>query len=510
MERHGRTDEYGLLHPGPLLGSLRRQWRPVLATVIVIPLLTLIATLHQTDRYTADVALSFRPTSSVQQVLGTAPTIGSVDPARDAATHVAQLTSADVAQRTARALGNGWSADRVKAQIAVAAAGQSDIATVTATDPDPRQAARLATTYAQQFIGLRRDWVRADAQSATAALQAQLNVMGPADRNGRLAAVMRNQMLQLRIVDATAPSDVLISEHASLPTAPSSPRLGRNLAFGVVLGLLAGIGLALVLDPRSRRSEQSAELQETLALPLVATVPRSKALARSFTPVLPPYESEAFRLLDVRLRSLRDPVRSLLLTSAVTGEGKTTVGLHLARAWAERDERVLVIEADLRSRSLSRALGLPPDSPGLGELLEHPGVELADVWYQIPAEPAHNGDSLRSSFFCIPAGTSTRQPLALLDSYGMQSAIEKAVEQFDRVIIDAPPAGVVAEAVPLLRLVDGVLVVIRLDSARPTPLAKLRDQLEAANGRTLGIVANFADRDPESTFNEYTRRAARA
>jgi capsular exopolysaccharide synthesis family protein len=194
--------------------------------------------------------------------------------------------------------------------------------------------------------------------------------------------------------------------------------------------------------------------------------------------------------MNLRYRESEHPIRSLLLTSVESGEGKTTIALHLARSWAETGHRVLLIEADLRSHSLARDFLLPTQD-GLGTLLLGHGP-LEDACRELPVTNDHTPDGVTGSVHCIPAGPAVANPLALLTSDRMRKALREAEERFDAVIVDSPPAGLVADAIPLLRMVGGVLVVTKLGRLRRRRLEQLRMQLELSGAHVLGVVLNGA------------------
>jgi capsular exopolysaccharide synthesis family protein len=491
--------------PSPLLAALRRQWWLILICAVAVPFVAVDLSLLRPKQYTSTAGLLFQTSNVVQSVLGAPASGASLDPARDAATHVEQLSSPDVSTRTARALGGAISAADVAARVAVASAGESDIVTVSATDRSPAFAAQLAATYADQFIAMQGETVRAQADDALRAIQRELDALPEAQRRGRLGSLLRSRARQLPVVAAASPSGVTLARHPSVPTVPSSPQLKRNAALGLVLGLLLGIAAALLreqLDSRVRRAE---DVGDAVDLPVLASVPRSRALARPLATSLPAYESEAFRMLDVKLRfsdDWRTTIRSLLLTSAEPGEGKTTVALHLGDAWARAGYDVLLMEADLRKPSLATILGLPP-SQGLGDFLGGRYNRISDLWRPASFGGGSKGSPATTGLYCIPAGEPSSDPLELLGSERMRLALQEAQRRFSAVIVDAPPAGVVADALPLMNMVSGVIIVTRLGHADRERLKQFRQQLEDMQAPMVGVVINSTEPDGRPSFLRY-------
>jgi receptor protein-tyrosine kinase len=269
---------------------------------------------------------------------------------------------------------------------------------------------------------------------------------------------------------------------------------------GGFIGLLIGLGIALAREQLDRRLKQPDELEQVFGLPILATVPKSRALQRGTEAShgLPALEGEAFRMLRANIRyfNVDREIRSVLLTSAAPKDGKSTVALCLAMAAAESGASCLLIEADLRAPTLGHLLGIPPDK-GLASLLSDPNERLANVGWRVPIAPSGNGTVIQSgdsasSLDVVFAGGHAPNPTEMLESHRMRQVLEEAEREYSLVVIDAPPVTTVSDAIPLLRQVDGVIVVSRLGTNTRTAAERLRDQLRNLDAPTLGVVANFA------------------
>ena len=194
-------------------------------------------------------------------------------------------------------------------------------------------------------------------------------------------------------------------------------------------------------------------------------------------------------------------MRSVLVTSARSGSGKTTVAAHLAAAAAAGGHaRVLLIEADLRRPGLAALLGLPGVN-GLSQLLQSKdplGPEVRDYVFEIPMGGGPNGfgPNVRGelSFDALPAGPPTDEPSELLDSSRMRDLLLAAQARYELVVIDGPPPTLVSDAIPLMKQVDGVLVVGRLGRESDPALRQLREELKRFSVTPVGAVANFSRR----------------
>jgi capsular exopolysaccharide synthesis family protein len=200
-------------------------------------------------------------------------------------------------------------------------------------------------------------------------------------------------------------------------------------------------------------------------------------------------------------------VRSVLVTSAAAGEGKTTVSWNLACTAAASGARVLLIEAELRKPTFVTRFGVPAQE-GLADVLA--GKRLpSEVIATIPVGSANGAGP--HVLEVIASGGIPPNPSELLESGMMQSLIRKAEEVYDLVIIDTPPLSAVSDAVALVPLVSGVLVVARLGGTTRDAALHLERQLENLDARVLGVVANAIDSaDPVyGSAREYQAASAR-
>ena len=213
--------------------------------------------------------------------------------------------------------------------------------------------------YAQNAgNGRRRTSRRAQAAKALTNVEGQLAELPPADA-GRLARARaaRGHPAPAHARRTSAPAARSIIQRGFVPASESNNPI-QTVVLGVLFGLLLGVGLALVREQSDRKLRRTEQVTAAFDAPVLTTVPRSRALKRHkpFAD-LPPQVAEAFRMLQMNLRFARDePVRSVLVTSARTGEGKTTISWNLAAAAASGGLSVALVEADLRRPSLAEPL----------------------------------------------------------------------------------------------------------------------------------------------------------
>jgi polysaccharide biosynthesis transport protein len=467
-----------------LLAVFRRHWLTITLCVALACTAAVGVSLTKEKRYSASASLLFRDPGLDQKLFGSSYLPPSRDPDREAATNVQLVSLEVVADRAARRLGSGLDGPTVRRMIHVHSAGRSDVVAVTAEARDPRIAARLANVFADEYVGFRRDADRAKVREAEQLVESQLaNVSGP-DRNGAQARSLRERAEQLRVLAALQTGNAELVQRALPPTSPSSPKPIRSGALGLALGLLLGCVLALVRERLDRRLRDPEEIESALGLPVLASVPESRALRdpESGARALPAVEAESFFLLRAQLRyfNVDRDIRSVLITSASPQDGKSTVAFHLALAAARAgDGPVVLLEADLRRPTLAEQHGLAR-GPGLAELLTH-DLALEDV-----AQAGAASEDPSQQLDVIVAGTTPPNPFELVESQRM----DLLSERYAFVVVDTPPTVSVSDAIPLMRRVSGVIVVARLGKTTRDVAADLSRQLRNLHAPALGVVSN--------------------
>jgi succinoglycan biosynthesis transport protein ExoP len=476
-----------------LLRAVRRRLGIVLLCVVLLPAAALTFSQLEAKQYSASASLLFRDPQLDQKLFGSTVFAPSTDPTREAATNVKLVSLDTVAARTAKRLPGGMTASEVQSKVEVSSEGASDVASIVATDTDPQFAAKLANTFAQEFIAFRREADRSKISSARQLVQQQLNRLDPEQRNGEQGRSLRTQSEQLSILAALQTGNAELVQPASVPTSASSPKPVRNTILGLVLGLLMGVGLAVLLERIDRRLRTPAEIGATFGRPVLGAVPDSRSIAKNVSALdgLEPAEAEAFRMLRANLRyfNVDREVRSVLITSSAPGEGKSTVAVHLARTAAASGARVLLLEADLRRPTLAGRLGIS-GGEGISQVLAGTRDLPRAIRHVHLSEAGDNGPMLD----VLTAGPIPPNPSDLIESEQMRKIIRGAEEAYDLVIIDTPPTSVVSDAIPLVSEVSGVIAVARLGKTTRESAAHLRAQFENLGANLLGVVVNSVGR----------------
>lgn len=299
-------------------------------------------------------------------------------------------------------------------------------------------------------------------------------------------------------------SGVRVITDAGIPDSPSFPNRPLFAALGLVLGLFVGGAGAVLRELFASGFMAKKQIEDELAVPVLASMPRMSGWSRDGQSQAQPVAylerrplsrySEAVRRLRLGIEATPELVRSprlMLVTSAMPGEGKTTLVLSLACSAAADGERVLVVDADLRLSAATAFFGMA-DKVGLVDVLTLP---------MRAANAIHRDE--RSGISLLPAGARTRNPPALLASARMRQVLNELRGRFDTVIIDAPPVGPAADASILARYVDKVLFVVKW---RETSREAVAEGIRHLGGRSkiAGIALTMVEEPKLPKYGPYT------
>jgi succinoglycan biosynthesis transport protein ExoP len=333
-------------------------------------------------------------------------------------------------------------AESVKATVPV----ETVILEIEATDPDPTRAADIANA-----VG--RELARATAD------------LSPQKEYGTKAVVATP------IAAAEAPDKA------------SSPKILQNLAVGLILGLLLGLGIAVlrhVLDTKVRNENDVRVLTESPILGVVAydqEVSSHPVILRD-RPLAAP--SEAVRRLRTNLQfiDIGNRSKSIVISSSIPGEGKSTIAINLAVSLADAGARVILVDADLRRPSIAEYLGI---EGGVGLTTVLIGrAQVEDVLQPLG----------KTTLDLLPAGQIPPNPSELLGSTAMADLLEQLSTSYDMVLLDSPPLLPVTDAVVLSNLAGGALVVVGVDRIHRPQLQQSLESLETAGAHLFGVVMN--------------------
>ncbi len=476
-------------HEGPL-EALQRRWKVIVATTVLLVVIVGLGSALQGKQYAASATLLFRSTDFAQQLFGTNFLAASKDPARDAATNQNLVRLRTVADRTASALDNGLSGRQIADRVTVEAQGTSDLVIVKAVDSSPQRAAQIATEFAQQFVTFRREADQRVVNAAGDLVERELDGMTAAQRRTSQGQSLLQRRAELEILASLQTGNAELVQAAAPPESPSSPRTKRDVALAAVLGLVLGAGLALLVNRLDQGIRSVRDVERLLPVPVLAQIPRRDGLSATEIGMRPAsIDLDAFRLLRSHLRyfNVDGKVRTLLITSAEAGAGKTTVAIGLGLALAQGGDRVVLVEADLRRPALRSHLGNTAPCKGLAEVLSG-DLELCDALTTEVVEVG--GVAQAPEITVLGAGLVAPNPAELLESARMKRVLKELGERFDVVLVDSAPPLLIPDSTPLLRVVDGVIAVCRIGGTKRSGASRLDSYLRSLDSPLLGTVVN--------------------
>src|SRR5215472_12524615 len=339
-----------------------------------------------------------------------------------------------------------------------------------------------------------------------------------AEANKTLYDSLQTKLKEGQIASGLKSSNIRIVDPALVPTTPARPAKTRNLMLAFLVGLVGGIGLALLREYLDNTVKTPDDVETLARLPSLAVVPsfsdggvltkRAGLLKGAASKVsekrielvahhLPKSQmSEAFRALRTALllSQAGHPPQVILVTSALPREGKTTAAANLAVTLAQLGDKTILLDADLRKPGVGRLLNLAADKhAGLSSYLA--GVSTLDlVTVPHPAIP---------NLVAIPTGPLPPNPADLLSSHKLAEAIAQLRENYKFVIIDSPPIMAATDAVILSVQADGVLLVVRSGETPKEAFTRTRGLLNSVKCHLLGVVLNAVNPSAPDYYYSY-------
>ena len=340
-----------------------------------------------------------------------------------------------------------------------------------------------------------------------------------AEANKTLYDGLMTKFKETAISQSLRSSNIRVVDPAMIPSTPARPAKARNVALAFLVGLVGGIGLALLREYLDNTVKTPDDVETLARLPSLAVVPqfagsngtaKKQGLLQGFAASnghekrielvaqhLPKSQmSEAFRALrtSILLSQADHPPQVILVTSALPREGKTTAAANLAVTLAQLGDRTVLVDADLRKPGVGRLLNLGSGKyAGLSSYLA--GVSSLDlVTVPHPAIP---------NLAAIPTGPLPPNPADLLSSHKLADAIAELRTKYKFIVIDSPPVMAATDAVILSVQTDGVLLVVRSGETPKEAFTRTRDLLSSVKCRILGVVLNAVDSNAPDYYYSY-------
>jgi capsular exopolysaccharide synthesis family protein len=357
----------------------------------------------------------------------------------------------------------------------------TDFITITAQANDPRRAAAIANAFAAALGTNRTNAAIGQLDVQIGALQRQLDATPPGPAGLAARQSLQQQLSQLRAFRGSQGGNVAVIQAAAPNPTPVSPHVRRTVELGLVIGLLLAIGAVALAENSDRRLRSPSDLEELTRLPLLSAIP-----SRAFSAAIDSMdtEEESFQMLRSALTYFNVDRRlaTVVLTSPGQKDGKTTVAVRLAMASARAGKNVLLVDADLRRNQIIERLGIPAHA-GLGAVLVREKA-LSDVLLDYPVDSTNGG-----RLMILPAGPPPPNPSELISSQEMRRLLPELESRADLVIIDTPAALSVSDAMPLLQMASGVVLVARMGRTTREQVKRLQRVVLNVHGTIVGVVA---------------------
>lgn len=423
------------------LSVLARRWRIVAIFVVLGVATSAVVTQQLTPTYRAEAQLfvAFAPNDDNAVSLSQ----GNLFAANRVQSYTDLIESPLVLQPVIDELGLDTTPEELAEELSAETPPDTVLIELTADDSSPQRAADIANAVAKYLT----------------------DVIEDLDRTG----------------NEPSPVQVSVTRPATPPDEPEFPLPLLNIAIGLFAGLALGLGVATLRETLDTTIRDESDVEDATGLPTLAGVPTNPDI--DSTPVhvhaaASPAWSESYRKLRTNISHLDpdDPPRTLLITSALGGDGKTVTAANLAASLAQGGRRTILVEADLRRPTLGRLLGLVPDV----------GVTT------VVAGKASRAEAIQESadFHVLTSGPIPPNPSELLGSQAFRALLAGLREDYDSVVVDTPPLIAVTDAAVTAAAVDAVLIVCQARRTTRPDLRKALFGLRAVDANVAGVVLN--------------------
>ncbi|WP_435745261.1 polysaccharide biosynthesis tyrosine autokinase [Nocardioides sp. SYSU DS0663] len=424
--------------------TVRRRWKLILTTVLLTVGIAAAYTWTVTPQYASSARLFVSTTPS-----DTADAYqGNLFASQRVTSYAEIVDGRRLAGRVADALGGERTVTELLETVSASVVPETVILEITATDPDPIEARDIAQAYAEELSDL----------------VPELEAPGAEERT---------------LINATITDDAVASDE------PVSPQPVRNLGLAFVLGLLLGIGLAVLRELLDTTIGSNEDVEAVTETPILGHIIADGGAVRSQPAEVLGSASpwaEAFRVLRTNMQYVEvdHEQRVFVVSSSLPGEGKTTTAANLAVTMAMAGQRVALVECDLRRPLIASRLGLDGATGTTSVLIGKVSLEDALQPYQ------------DTGLQVLACGPIPPNPSELLQSHAMTAMLEQLRSRFDTVILDAPPLLPVTDAALLTAQVDGAMVVVRHGRTTRDQLMHAVERLTNVDAKTVGVVINAA------------------
>lgn len=483
------------------LQALRARWVVIVVIVVAAVGSAAAYSLAAPKRYKAAADVLVTPVQG-DDLRGFSVLRDTGEGTRTVLTAARFLTTPEVADAAAEQLQIGLSGRKLLEKIEVKPVSQSNIVAIEAEASTPEGAAAIANAFAEALVATRTRQFQTELEDAIRRLEAQVDGLPVGATTTGEGLALEQRLADLRsFVGAPDPTLQLVSR-AVPPTKPSWPRPVLSIVVALFASLLLGSGVAIALELVGPRITREDELLLRQRLPILARVPRLRDRnVKQYLAdhgAMPPAAWEAYRTLRAAL-AVAGPrggyPETVLITSAIPGEGKTMTSVNLAVTMAVAGHSVILVDGDLRRPMVATVFGVAARRHGFASLL----LGRASTDDVLVSAPGY-GDRLR----ILVAGPEQSRLVDVLEPSRVESALAQLKQSADIVIVDSPPLTEVADALALADAVDAVIVSVRLGYSRRNKLTELRRMLAQQGISPVGFVVTTRDRPSRDGYHYHS------
>jgi polysaccharide biosynthesis transport protein len=440
------------------------------------------------------------------------------------------MTEPPILQKVINDLKLNTTTDQLARNVTATPVTNAQLVTVTAKDPNSAVATRIANALSSDFVDQITQQNAQRVNQAGAALEAQITALTAtlnAEESQLAKAQARNQDTTALTAEITNNSSLLttltanygtfkatqaqnletvsIAAPASQPTKPASPVLALNLALGLIAGLLVGLGIAALAEYLDQGLDSAEDVQDRLGVPCLAIVPRFNSRPGAHRDQRHEERArESYRRLRTNLlfSELDSPLKTIVVTSARPGEGKTRTASNLAVSLASSEKSVLLVDADMHRPNQHRIFN-KPITQGLSEML---------LLASPNGHPVLNGrhETTYANLSILTSGVLPSNPSELLASQRTKLLIHGLEKQRDILIVDTPPAHALTDALSVAAHSSGVILVVESGKTNADQALAVIESLHNVGARVLGVVLNKAKDRQLASYYYYEQATTQA
>ncbi len=496
----------------------RHKWLVILSVFIITTVATGATMIFSTTQYQSSTEILQQDSGIDRALIGSSIFQNPGDqPERYLDTAAELVVSPNVNAAVSKDLGSQLGGKNPSSLVSVSVVSQADILKITATDHDPKLAADIANSYANNYIAWRRQSDGAILKQAEVPIQAQLANMTPDQTPGSAYNTLNDKLQSLKMLQSIQTGNLEIVNQAVPATSPSSPKPVRTGLLAFFSSLVFAFGAVFTVEVTDKRIRQSNEITTRVEKPILASIPAYRARDGQLETLLNPAGpgSEAFRVLKTNL-SYMEPdseIKSIMISSAEPNDGKSTTVANLAITLARGGKKIIVIEGDLRRPVLADYLDLN-NSSGITNIISG-NSNLRESLQIIEAQELSNQNLINDSvetnqlfgglngtkpIYCVTSGPLPPNPGEIVASEKMSTIIADAAKYADLVLVDAPPLIAAADATSIAARVDAAILVVKLDATAKKSLGAINDFIATVPCKVLGLVVTNAP-----GFNSYKK-----